>query len=80
MKLKKAESIERKRAERAAWRSESSLRVSLRAQDKHELACDLMHSQFPIEGSLYRQYCQTSVGTPNCKRNEFKWDYSYYQV
>ena len=33
--------------------------------------CDLMHSQFPIEGSLYRQYSQTSEGTPNCKQNEF---------
>ena len=34
-------------------------------------SCDLMHSQFPIEGSLYRQYSQTSEGTPNCKQNEF---------
>ena len=34
--------------------------------------CDLMHSQFPIEGSLYRQYSQTSVGTPNYKQTAFK--------
>ena len=42
--------------------------------------CDLMHSQFPIEGSLYRQYSQTSVGTPNYKQTAFKWDYSYFWV
>ena len=42
--------------------------------------CDLMHSQFPIEGSLYRQYSQTSVGTPNYKQNAINRDYSYFQV
>ena len=36
-----------------------------------EIACDLMHSQFPIEGSLYRLYSETSVGNPNCKQTEF---------
>ena len=35
-----------------------------------DCACDLMHSQFTIEGSLYRLYSETSVGTPNCKQTE----------
>ena len=48
--------------------------------DSFNITCDLMHSQFPIEGSLYRQYSQTSVGTPNYKQTEFKWDYSYFWV
>ena len=35
-------------------------------------ACDLMHSQFHIEGSLYLLYLEIIVGTLNCKQNNCK--------
>ena len=46
--------------------------------DSSGMSCDLMHSQFQIEGSLYRLYSPTSVGTPitimpNDKQKNFKF-------